>query len=111
VVTGEGHDRLGLFLIKGRYQVEDGQCWWSKKYPGQHDVTYHGYNEGKGIWGQWAIPPFFHGGFHIWPVGMGDPSLERLHEVLDAPAEAEGSLQEAVVVTTGEEERFGSVEP
>ena len=67
MMTGEGRDRIGHFLIRGRYQVEDGQCWWTKRYIGKHDVSYHGYNEGKGIWGLWEIPPTWKGGFHIWP--------------------------------------------
>ncbi len=56
VVTGEGRDRVGEFLIRGRYEVESGQCWWSKRYLGRHDVSYMGYNEGRGIWGTWETP-------------------------------------------------------
>jgi len=33
VMTGEGRDRIGAFLIRGRYQVEDGQSWWTKGLP------------------------------------------------------------------------------
>src|SRR5208283_158196 len=61
VMTGEGRDRIGAFLIRGRYQVEDGQSWWTKRYIGKHDVSYRGYNEGKGIWGLWEIPPSWKG--------------------------------------------------
>ena len=32
VMTGEGRDMIGPFLIRGRYQVDDGQCWWTKRY-------------------------------------------------------------------------------
>src|ERR1700722_20862042 len=83
-MTGEGRDRVGQFIIRGRYTLEDGKCWWTKRYLGKHDVFYQGYNEGKGIWGTWEIPPDiypvgFHGGFYIWPVGMGDPSGEHLY--------------------------------
>src|SRR5262245_18396624 len=31
-MTGEGRDRVGQFLIKGRYQLADGKCYWAKKY-------------------------------------------------------------------------------
>jgi hypothetical protein len=88
VMTGEGRDWVGQFLIRGKYTVEDGKCWWTKSYIGKHDVFYHGYNEGKGIWGMWEIPPTYDGGFHIWPVAMGDPTQSKLSEAIDRPAEA-----------------------
>jgi len=90
-MTGEGRDWVGAFHIKGRYFVEDGKAYWTKSYPGRHDVFYNGYNEGKGIWGKWEIPPeqnlgmHWHGGFHIWPEGMGDQTLQRLTEQADVP--------------------------
>lgn len=93
VMTGEGRDLIGEFLIRGKYQLEDGKCWWTKRYIGKHDVSYHGYNEGKGIWGLWEIPPFWRDGFHIWPVGMGDPTRQTLSEAIDAPAEAESEIE------------------
>src|ERR1700722_18719450 len=74
VMTGEGRDRVGDFIIRGQYTLDDGKCWWSKRYLGKHDVFYQGYNEGKGIWGTWEIPADgnngirYHGGFYIWPV-------------------------------------------
>jgi hypothetical protein len=98
VMTGEGRDWVGDFLITGRYGVEDGKCHWTKRYVGRHDVFYQGFNEGKGIWGTWEIPPEknygvrYHGGFHIWPEGMADPTGEHLTEEADVPAEAEGEL-------------------
>src|SRR5581483_6114084 len=96
-ISGEGRDWVGQFVIKGRYSVADGKCYWTKRYVGKHDVFYQGFNEGKGIWGAWEIPPRqnlgfrFHGGFHIWPEGMGDPTQQHLTEEADllAPAEAE----------------------
>ena len=81
-VKGEGRDRIGHFLIKGRFQSEDGRCWWTKSYLGRHDVSYNGYNEGKGIWGTWEIGTPWKGGFHIWPEAMGDPvrfTLQIVH--------------------------------
>jgi hypothetical protein len=87
VMTGEGRDMIGPFLIRGRYNLKDGKCHWSKRYLGKHDVAYQGYNEGKGIWGLWEIPPDSRGGFHIWPTGMGDPTSPHLAEAIDTPAE------------------------
>src|SRR5712692_8086747 len=94
VLTGEGRDRVGRFSVKGKYQVEDGKCYWTKRYLGQHDVFYQGFNEGKGIWGVWEIPTvtlpgYSRGGFHIWPEGMPDPTGEHLHEQADLPVTVE----------------------
>jgi hypothetical protein len=95
VMTGEGRDWVGAFLITGRYQVATGECHWTKRYLAKHDVFYKGFNEGKGIWGTWEIPPeqnygvASRGGFHIWPEGMPDPSGDQLREEADIPAEAE----------------------
>src|SRR5690348_6283620 len=78
-MTGEGRDRVGEFLIRGRYELDSGRCWWSKRYVGKHDVSYSGYNEGRGIWGTWEIQvPPLRGGFHIWPEAMGDPTQQKL---------------------------------
>lgn len=85
VMTGEGRDLIGEFIIRGKYQVEDGKCWWSKRFIGKHDVAYQGYNEGRGIWGLWEIPPSWKGGFHIWPEAMGDPSQGKLRESIEEP--------------------------
>ena len=85
-IAGEGRDRVGNFVFQGRYQVEDGKCWWTKTYVRQHSLAYEGFNEGKGIWGTWKYSPSNHGGFHIWPVAMGDPTQSRLAEAIDEPA-------------------------
>jgi hypothetical protein len=94
-MTGEGRDWVGKFVIKGRYSTEDGRCYWHKRYLAKHDVFYQGYNEGKGIWGTWELPPpislLMHplGGFHIWPKAMGDPTGQHLTEEADVPAPVE----------------------
>jgi hypothetical protein len=93
VLTGEGRDIVGQFAILGHYDVADGRCSWTKTYHGKHDVFYAGFNEGKGIWGTWEIPRGpasamrLHGGFHIWPEGMGDPSDSRLAVEAEPPVE------------------------
>jgi hypothetical protein len=86
-MTGEGRDKIGAFLIRGKYSVDDGKCHWTKKYIKKHDVFYQGYNEGKGIWGNWEIPPSWRGGFYIWPTAMGDPTTPKLREAIDEPIE------------------------
>ena len=41
-MTGEGRDRVGQFLFKGRYDLADGKCYWTKKYVRKHDVFWVG---------------------------------------------------------------------
>jgi hypothetical protein len=95
-MTGEGRDWVGAFLIRGRYQLEDGRCHWTKRYLGRHDVFYSGFNEGKGIWGTWEIgKDGLRGGFHIWPEGLADPTSPTLAAEADLPVEAE-EIEEAV---------------
>jgi hypothetical protein len=93
-VTGEGRDLVGKFLVRGRYGVVDGKCYWHKRYLDRHDVFYQGYAEDKGIWGTWELHPreiygLVKGGFHIWPEGHGDPTQRALAEEADVPAPAE----------------------
>jgi hypothetical protein len=92
-MAGEGRDMIGTFLIRGKYKVEDGRCTWTKRYINKHDVAYQGYNEGKGIWGVWEIPPSWRGGFHIWPTAMGDPTSPRLAESIDVPIAVVSDLE------------------
>ncbi len=91
-MTGEGRDWVGRFSIRGQYNLDDGKCYWTKKYLGGHDVFYKGYNEGKGIWGKWEMPVSsthgggtWTGGFYIWPEGMPDPTQHHLTEEADIP--------------------------
>ena len=56
LMTGEGRDWVGAFVLRGRYDLADGKCHWIKHYVGEHDVFFKGFNEGKGIWGTWDIP-------------------------------------------------------
>jgi hypothetical protein len=92
-MTGEGRDMIGPFLIRGKYNLDDGKCSWSKRYVGKHDVAYQGYNEGKGIWGLWEIPPTWRGGFHIWPTAMGDPTSPQLSRAIDEPTQIRTDLE------------------
>lgn len=76
-LTGEGNDDVGRFLISGRYDSEALECYWTKTYPGSHDVFYRGFREGKGIWGTWEIQEQCRGGFHIWPRSAGQGGEEK----------------------------------
>ena len=94
VLTGEGRDRIGEFLVRGRYDITDGRCHWTKRYVGRHDVFYQGFGEGKGIWGTWEIratPQSLgaKGGFYIWPEGMEEPNGDQLKEEAPLPADAD----------------------
>ena len=89
ILTGEGRDRVGPFLVRGRYNLDDGSCRWVKKYIGRHDVFYSGFNEGRGIWGVWEIAPYQRGGFHIWPEAMGDPTQQHLSAEADLPSSSD----------------------
>ncbi len=75
LLTGDGTDDLGRFLIQGRYDITNRECWWTKTYPGSHDVIYRGFRENRGIWGTWEIPPLSKGGFHIWPRHAGNGEM------------------------------------
>lgn len=104
-MRGEGRDRVGEFLIRGRYDVADGKCWWTKRYIGRHDISYSGYNEGKGIWGTWVwnerLSATWRGGFHIWPIAMGDPTRQTRAEALDLPVSAVLTVETAEEAVVG----------
>ena len=98
VMTGQGRDLIGEFIVRGKYCLEDGKCHFSKRYLGKHDVFYQGYNEGKGIWGVWEISAAQNegvrltGGFHIWPEGLPDPATNHLATAEEVPAPVEELL-------------------
>lgn len=88
VMTGEGADGIGNFVISGKYSTQNGECSWVKQYVGRHAVEYTGFREGKGIWGTWKIGPGT-GGFHIWPLSEGEPlkvAEETIDQTQPAPA-------------------------
>jgi len=91
VMSGDGVDDVGRFLIKGKYDAGSRECYWTKSYLGGHDVFYRGFREGKGIWGTWEIRIQYHGGFHIWPRGAGEGNTEAAsaEEPVDAIAKEE----------------------
>jgi hypothetical protein len=87
-LSGDGNDDVGRFMIHGRYNAQSLECWWTKTYIGQHDVSYRGFREGKGIWGTWEVSPHNHGGFHIWPkqAGTGEARAESAAQERLVPA-------------------------
>jgi hypothetical protein len=91
LMSGDGVDDVGRFLIKGRYDTASRECHWTKTYVGAHDVYYRGFREGKGIWGTWEIRILDHGGFHIWPRGMGEGETRAESAEAEAPVDAVGT--------------------
>ena len=89
IISGEGSDGIGPFVIDGNYSESTLECSWIKTYVGRHSVSYSGYREGKGIWGTWNIVQT-RGGFQIWPIGSQPPadsleeeeSADRLNKIL-----------------------------
>jgi hypothetical protein len=93
VISGDGNDDVGPFIIKGKYDSTNGECYWTKSYLGAHDVFYRGFREGKGIWGTWEIRLWNHGGFHIWPRGATDgEATEETNEQAE-PVDAISTLE------------------
>lgn len=86
-IRGDGQDDVGRFLIRGQYDAQELECYWTKTYVGGHDVYYRGFREGKGIWGTWEIGLRGRGGFHIWPRALGEG--EGKSDVAEEPIPAE----------------------
>lgn len=101
-LTGAGTDPVGPFVLEGRYDAETNDVWWTKTYPGRHDVFYKGCREPRGIWGTWEIRDALRGGFRIWPRGEGAGEAERAEAEVETPAE--------VTVSPGEK-RLTSASP
>ena len=87
-MTADGFDDVGRFLIKGRYDLTNKECYWTKSYVGAHDVFYRGFREGKGIWGTWEIAHFDGGGFHIWPRQAGEGAQEASADEAKEPVDS-----------------------
>ena len=107
-VEGDGNDDVGRFLIRGGYDGAKRECYWTKTYPGSHDVYYRGFREGKGIWGTWEIGMISHGGFHIWPKGEQEGEAETAAEEATAPVDAIGVWEETGV-PSGPKLRFTTI--
>jgi hypothetical protein len=99
VISGDGNDDIGRFLIKGRYDSQSAESHWTKTYVGAHDVFYRGFREGKGIWGTWEIGNFARGGFHIWPKRAGDTESDVESEIAAEPVDAIATQTSEVPLT------------
>ena len=87
-VIGSGIDDVNRFSWRGNYDKENLRCWMQKLYS-SHTVFYNGHVDENGIWGSWEIPPYYRGGFHLWPKGMGENTAvsdkEQLPKTVDVP--------------------------
>ncbi|GEM_PF-5271309 len=88
-LSGSGMDPIGAFVLEGAYDRETKTVWWLKIYPGSHEVYYKGARDGRGIRGQWRIPPFFGGNFRIWPCGQGEGEVDAAATEVGLEVEAE----------------------
>jgi hypothetical protein len=70
-IGGDGSDDIWHFGVSGTFDAQAGDCFWHKTYIGMHTIAYIGFRDGKGIWGTWHGGWLF-GGFHIWPVSVGN---------------------------------------
>ena len=85
-ISAAGGDPVGEFVLDGAYSEGTKECFWIKTYPGRHSVAYHGFREGKGIWGTWNVSRNT-GGFHIWPLNFGSLVDHRVEEEFQPVAE------------------------
>ena len=91
-LSGDGRDDIGLFFVAGRFDQTRGECYWTKTYIGAHHVFYRGFREGKGIWGTWEIGADGRGGFHIWPLKLGQNEQASTATEQQEPVKAIGKL-------------------
>jgi len=64
-ITGTGFDDVGAFSWSGSYNLNTHTVSLVKSYA-THQVSYQGYADEQGIWGNWTLSRI-KGGFHIWP--------------------------------------------
>jgi hypothetical protein len=73
IVSGNGHDAVGPFMVNGSYHTIDGTCVLSKSYGGGvgcHSVLYEGRWSGRvaaAVAGVWRLQSVT-GRFCMWPV-------------------------------------------
>ena len=100
MMSGDGNDDVGRFLIKGKYDASNRECYWTKSYIGAHDVFYRGFREGKGIWGTWEIQIWSRGGFHIWPKGATEGEESREMNEQTEPVDAISTVEASTAHVT-----------
>lgn len=82
LITGDGMDDVGKFLIRGQFEAVSRDCWWFKSYPQSHQVSYRGRFNGRSINGRWELMTAC-GNFCIWPKAAGDLTGEFFVEESD----------------------------
>jgi hypothetical protein len=85
LLEATGNDIVGQFTFSGTYDLQDGNCRWTKQYRRRHQVSYSGVNDGQGIWGVWEIRQLWglyvdRGVFHLWPQGMEPRNASEITE-------------------------------
>lgn len=75
-INGKGIDRVGKFLIEGKYSIEPKSLRFEKMYEG-HSIRYVGTWNGEEIWGIWSIGFSDIGEFRLWLERKGPTSSRR----------------------------------
>ncbi len=86
IVSGEGEDELGGFVVHGNYWPATEAVKFRKRYP-THDVEYNGTWDGAMISGLWRIRArkgvyADKGGFDIWP-DTEEEAIESFTETVE----------------------------
>ncbi len=89
-IRGEGTDYVGPWVAQGRYDEQSGDCRWTKKYVGAHNVDYSGKCSENGIQGSWRI--IGEGPFHIWPKSHSHFNEMYLRDELEMATESGPSI-------------------
>ena len=75
VMTGEGRDRIGDFLIRGKYNLDDGKCHWTKRVHRQARRGLSGLQRGQGHLGPLGDPSVLAGRIPHLADGDGRPDV------------------------------------
>jgi len=94
----EGRDWFGDFLIRGRYDVADGKCYWNQNASRKHTSTTRGSTKAKASGAWWEIlswqAPLRHAGSTL-AKGMGGSSDDHLGSNWILPV-AEGNCSKSM---------------
>ncbi len=93
-IVGDGRDKVGDFMLSGRYDAASGRVSLQKTYLGGHALDYEGVAAAVGIRGTWHIAALHEmlsdsGPFHIWPAHSGDSDALREQQCASEPVTAE----------------------
>lgn len=71
LLRGHGHDCVGDFVVRGRYDEQTGSFSLNKQFLGLHAVQYEGAADGPVLRGMWSMKNAMgtqHGPFRLWPL-------------------------------------------